>query len=799
MTSAACVEIRIRGTVQGVGFRPAVWTLANALGLTGDVLNDGEGVCVRLKSTWDEAAHFAEQVQHNAPPLARIEGVELQSYAVLPVDFPEAGFHIAASKDSTARTRVAVDAATCPACLEEVRSPFERRFRYPFTNCTHCGPRLSIIARIPYDRANTTMADFILCEACASEYHNPADRRFHAQPIACHACGPRARLERLDGKPFHFDQFSMLDEVDAVATLIQRGQIVAIKGMGGYQLCCDATSSQAVAELRQRKQRDRKPFALMARDLDVIRRYCRVTEEEQRLLASAEAPIVLLEAAGESLPETIAPGLKHLGFMLPNTPLHHLMLRRVHKPVVMTSGNLSDEPQVVDDDSAREKLAGIADYIMLHNRGIANRLDDSVVRVMCNTPRVLRRARGYAPASIALPEDFASVPEVLACGGELKSVFGLVQQGAVVLSQHQGDLEHVAAFDDYEHNLALYTQLFQHAPAAIAVDAHPDYLSTKLGKKRAAELAVPLVEVQHHHAHVASCMVENGWRRDQGRVLGVALDGLGYGLDGTLWGGEFLLADYNGFERVGTFKPVPMLGGVQAIREPWRNTYAHLMAEIGWAELAMNFAELELFGDLSRRPRQQLDAIMGNRSYAPLASSCGRLFDAVGAALGLAREHAGYEGEAAALLEAAVDRDVLENEDELLAYPFSIPNLKGSGLPYIEPIAMWRALLGDLIIDTPVGVMAARFHKGLAKAITTMVQKLCQHYTVDGEAPTNTVALSGGCFHNAVLLEMTVLCLERHGFHVLTQSRVPSGDGGLALGQAAIVAARLMITRNSCR
>ncbi|MEJ2623835.1 MAG: carbamoyltransferase HypF [Pseudolabrys sp.] len=784
------VEIRVRGRVQGVGFRPTVWRHAQDVGLDGEVLNDGEGVLIRVRGSSHGIAALTERLRATPPPLAEITAIEVAPFA----GSLDTGFSIIESAVGDAHTEISPDAAICSACAAEVLDPFERRYRYPFTNCTHCGPRLTIVRSVPYDRRATTMNAFPMCEACAAEYGDPADRRFHAEPIACHICGPKARLVRFDGRAVSYEQHSMLDDVDAAMSLIQKGEIVAVKALGGYQLACDATRTETVARLRDLKRREAKPFALMARDLDVIRRFCTVGVREEEALTSAAAPIVLMEADGpERLPDAVAPSMGTLGFMLPSTPLHVLMFRRMKRPVVMTSGNLSDAPQIIDDHEAAARLSAIAAYALTHDRAIANRVDDSVVRRMGDDIRVLRRARGYAPSSIALPPGFEAAPDILAYGPEMKATFCLVKDGRAILSQHQGDLEDAATWDDYNKNLALYRGLFGHAPQALACDMHPEYLSTKLGRERAQAARLPLVEVQHHHAHIAACLAENGRPLNTAPVLGIALDGLGSGIDGTIWGGEFLLCDYRRFERLGTFKPVAMPGGARASREPWRNLYAHLMAEMGWSGFAMNFDGLALFRKLSEKPRATLDAMIGNGVNAPLASSCGRLFDAVAAALDICFEHQAYEGEAAARLEAAVCRRTLAEEDDTPAYPMPIPSLKRSGLPYIEPLGMWNAILGDLILATPVPVMAARFHKGLANAIAAMAARLAGHGEDDGSpARFDTIALSGGCFQNRILFEETVKRLEKKGFTVLTHARVPANDGGIALGQAVIAAAQLI-------
>ena len=784
-------QIRVRGLVQGVGLRPTVWRLARHFALRGWVANDGHGVSIRVCGAPTALDAFVAALAREAPPLARIDSIERENAPGLPRD---ADFRIVASSSSGVRTGVVADAAACRACVAEVLDPFGRRYRYPFTNCTHCGPRLSIIEAVPYDRAATTMRAFALCAACGAEYADPADRRFHAQPIACHACGPRAWLERADGAPIAVDALTTLDAVDAACTLLQRGHIVAIKGVGGFQLACDASNDTAVRRLRELKRRPRKPFALMARDLATVQRYCAVSDTPQVLLESPAAPIVLLDASGPgAVAASVAPGIRTLGCMLPNTPLHHLLLRRMERPIVLTSGNLADEPQCIDNAQALSRLGAIAEYFLLHDRDIARRVDDSVVYEAAGGARVLRRARGYAPAPLHLPGGFGAARPVLAMGGELKNTFCLLRDGQAVLSHHMGDLADALAHADYRASLEHYTRLFEHDAALVAVDRHPEYLSSKLGRELAAARGVNVEQVQHHHAHIASCMVENGLALDAGPVLGVALDGLGLGDDGTLWGGEFLLADYRTSRRLGTFKPVAMPGGEQAVREPWRNTYAHLMAEMGWARFATNYDALELCRFLAQQPRALLDEMIARKVNSPLASSCGRLFDAAAAAAGICRDRIQYEGQAAVELEALVDRRTLADEPDDLAYPFATPRLKSGNLPYVEPLAMWQALLGDLILGTPPPVIAARFHKGLAIVVARMVAQLSVH----GANAVTTVALSGGVFQNRVLFEQVVARLERLGLRVLTHRQVPANDGGLALGQAAIAAARsLAAARN---
>lgn len=778
-------EIRVRGRVQGVGFRPKIWHIARELGLAGEVLNDSDGVLLRVGGDRARLAAFLDGIESDLPPLARVDSIETRSYS----GQLSSEFRIAESSSSRARTQIAPDAAICAACRAELGDRNDRHYRYPFTSCTHCGPRLSIVTAIPYDRAATTMAPFELCPDCRSEYDNPRDRRFHAEAIACPWCGPIARLIALraaasDGHP-------ACDDVERAANLIRDGEVLAIKGIGGYHLACDAANVATLAQLRQLKRRPAKPFALMARDLDVIRQYCSVSPDEERQLTGAQAPIVLLRAGGpRHLPGGVAPGLDTLGFMLPTTPLHLLLLQEMDAPLVMTSGNVSGAPPIIDDGQAGEQLAGIARYALAHDRRIANRVDDSVVRVMDGKSRVLRRARGFAPSPIKLPAGFEAAPELVAMGGELKATFCLLKDGQAILSQHQGDLENAATFSDYQKNLALYRQIFAHSPAALVIDRHPEYLSSKLARVESRKHGLPLLEVQHHHAHVAACLAENGYPLDAPPVLGIVLDGLGFGDDGTIWGGEFLLADYRDYRRLARLKPVAMPGGVQAIRQPWRNLYAHLTEAIGWAELTAKFSGLDLYEQLHGKRRVILDAMIAKHLNSPLASSCGRLFDAVAAALGVCSEQQVYEGEAAIRLEALAASAALPAGD--VGYPFSVSCLPDA-LMELDPTPMWTALLCDLMRDIPPSVAALRFHRGLSTVLVEVAQQLAHRGTPRFE----TVALSGGCFQNRILFESVAAQLRHLGLVVLTHAQAPANDGGLSLGQAAIAAALLLETRKS--
>ncbi|MCC5635677.1 carbamoyltransferase HypF [Nostoc sp. CHAB 5844] len=780
----ASEEIRVRGTVQGVGFRPTVYRLAKACGLRGNVCNDGQGVLIRVSGSEEAIAEFVAKLQQECPPLARIQELIRTPYTE-ECNFDD--FVISQSVSNKIKTEITPDAATCLQCQKEIFDPFSRFYRYPFTNCTHCGPRLSIIRAIPYDRCNTSMSAFVMCPECAKEYHDVKNRRFHAQPTACHVCGPTAWLERADGKPITASMFSMMDDVDAVCTLLQKGEIVAIKGIGGFHLACDATNEAAVQKLRQRKKRYDKPFALMARDLAVIEEYCTVNGKEKELLNSPAAPIVLLHKKllnknTQHLP--VAPGQNTLGFMLPYTPLHYLILRRMNRPIVLTSGNLSDEPQCIDNDEAREKLGKIADYFILHNRDIINRIDDSVVRVVGKKLQIIRRARGYAPAPINLPPGFDKLPSILAMGSELKNTFCLLQDGEAILSQHLGDLEDAAAFNAYQDTLNLYLNLFEHKPEAIAIDKHPEYLSSKLGKELAAVNQIPLHQIQHHHAHIAACMAENGIPLNTSPVLGIAFDGLGYGEDGTLWGGEFLLADYHKFQRLATFKPVAMIGGKQAIYQPWRNTYAHLISANLWDKCQQEYTDLAICKFLQNKPLKLFNQLIKKGINSPPTSSVGRLFDAVAAAIGIYSEEISYEGQAAIALEAIVDINILSNNKEKLIYPFNFSFF--DSIYYIDSAPMWGALLSNLQQQISQSVIAAKFHKSLAHTVVKMLNHLCQKYLI------NQVVLTGGVFQNSILLELVSEQLKTSEINVLTHSLVPANDGGLSLGQAIITAAKLI-------
>ncbi len=783
----AGVAIRVRGLVQGVGFRPAVWRLAHDCGVSGTVCNDGEGVLIHAWADAPALDRFAAGLRGRCPALGRIDSVEQCAVSGMP---PSPGvFRIIASGGGPAHTGVVPDAVTCQACLDETLDPSSRRYRYPFTNCTHCGPRLSIVDAVPYDRSDTTMAAFPLCAACRREYADPADRRFHAQAMACPACGPRIWIEWSDGSR------EQGDPLETVCRYLRLGGIVAIKGLGGFQLACIATAPAAVMKLRVLKRRARKPFALLARDMAIIERYCIVGDADEALLRSASGPIVVMPAilptAGGGLPD-VAPDIATLGFMLPSTALHHLIMGALDDPIVLTSGNVADEPQCIENGDARARLAGMADVLLMHDRKIAARIDDSVASVLCGAPRLLRRARGYAPAPLRMPRDFVAAPPVLAMGAQQKNAFCLLREGAAVVSHHIGELENGETYRDYKASIARYEKLFGHDARIVAVDLHPGYLSRKLGIDIARQRNLPLAEIQHHHAHFAACLAEN----DIGlapNVLGIVLDGLGMGVGRRLWGGEFLLGGYASCARVASLTPVALPGGARAVLEPWRNMYAHLCASLGWTWVLERYAKLDLFRFLAGRPLALLDQMIEGGINSPVASSAGRLFDAVASATGVCRERVQYEGQAAIEFEALVDRRTLHDEDDARAYPFRIGDASDAEYPLlIDAKPMWIALLDDLMRAAPAPVIAARFHKGFAIAIVQMAERVLGAPPHGSTPAVRTVALSGGVMQNRVLFEQLSQRLAASGLLVLAHRQVPANDGGIALGQAAIAAARAL-------
>lgn len=763
--------IRVRGVVQGVGFRPTIWRLARQHGLRGEVWNDGQGVMIHAVGGETDLDAFIRQIPLQLPPLAKLESLET---VALPAELDYSDFRITGSRLDGAQTLIAADAATCPDCLADIADPANRRYRYPFSNCTHCGPRLSIVKRIPYDRGNTSMAAFTMCPACQSEYDNPADRRFHAQANCCPVCGPSLWLENNEGR-----LADITNPIMHTADLLRQGYIVAIKGLGGFHLACNAADNAAVDKLRQRKRRYAKPFALMAKDFAQIRKYALVDTSEEQALRDKAAPIVLLQARGEALAAGIAPGDDKLGFMLPYTPLHSLLLAALDTPIVLTSGNISDEPQCTDNADAKRQLAGIADYWLLHDREIVNRLDDSVVREMDGRIRLLRRARGYSPEALTLPAGFAAADGILAMGAELKNSFCLVKNGHAVVSQHIGDLENANVQQDYRQLIALYQQLYDFQPERIAVDQHSGYLSSEYGQNLAEAKPCELVKIHHHHAHLAACLAEHGVALHSKPVLAAIFDGLGMGEAGELWGGEFLLGDYRACRRLGHLQAIALPGGNQAMREPWRNTYAQLRHYFNWQALQKEFADLPIVQFLAGKPLTTLDAMIAKNLNSPPCSSCGRWFDAFAAALGLHAEHIDYEGQAAIALETLATPSFAEQQ----AYPDAWVITMKNDIAVLSWRGLWRAVLNDLKQGIDAADIAARIHHSLIDASVSLLLQLSV------QTGTDCIVLSGGVFQNRLLLEGFGQALRAGGKTVLVPQRYPMNDGGLALGQAAIAAA----------
>ena len=759
-------RITVRGTVQGVGFRPFVFSLARRHGLTGRVLNNSSGVLIDVEGDPRAILLFAEELQSHPPPRARVESIETDD-SLGPTGYYD--FRIVESRvEGTELTPVSPDIATCGDCLRELFDPRNRRHLYPFINCTNCGPRFTIVEATPYDRERTTMRDFEMCAACRAEYEDPLDRRFHAEPTACPACGPRLTLTDAAGR--EVDRHRAGGDVIARSRgLLLDGKIIAVKGVGGFHLACDALDSAAVERLRRRKYREDKPFAMMAESSGAIRPYCFVSDEEERLLLSESRPIVLLEKRpGAPIPEAVAPCVGTFGFMLPYAPLHHLLLAGTGRPLVMTSGNVSDEPICYDDADARARLREVADYLLLHDRRIHVRADDSVGRTHDGRAVLLRRSRGYAPAPVGV--GFKFTREVLACGAELKNTFCLGRGREAFVSHHIGDLENLETLNSFTNGVEHFKRLFRLRPEVVAYDLHPEYLSTKYAL--ALDEPETKIGVQHHHAHVASCMADN---RIEGEVIGVAMDGLGFGEDGRLWGGEFFVADFLDAERVAHLDYVPMPGGARAVREPWRMAAAYLHRTFGDDFLKL---DLPFVRSLDRRAWAALRGMAASGTNSPETSSMGRLFDAVAGLLGL-RAVANYEGQAAIELEATAGRGDGES------YEFELAD--GGSIIRAEPVI--RRAVEDLLSGIPPRTVSAKFHLGVARLIGAVAAD------VRDRRRLNRVALSGGVFQNVLLLGHARRLLKSEGFEVFTHDRVPPNDGGLSLGQAAVASARVAAGR----
>jgi hydrogenase maturation protein HypF len=760
----------VRGVVQGVGFRPFVYRLALEEGLAGFIGNDTDGVTIEVEGPAERLEAFLSRLRAEAPPLARIDSIAARELAAN----GEAGFRIVASEVlGRVSTGIPADAATCPDCLRELLDPADRRYRYPFLNCTNCGPRFTITRRIPYDRPQTSMARFKMCAACQAEYDDPLNRRFHAQPNACWECGPRIWLAGVDGA-----EIAAEDAVNATIDRLLAGEVVAIKGIGGFHLSVDATNEAAVMRLRERKRRYGKPLAVMVRDLAAARKLCVLTAEEEALLTTSARPIVLARRRdGCGIAEGVAPGIPWLGIYLPYAPLQHLLFAdRRARALVMTSANLSEEPIAIDNDEARARLGAIADVFLMHDREILQRCDDSVAAVVDGAPQLIRRARGFVPLGVELPPGLQlEAPPLLAVGGHLKNVFALARGRFVYQSQHLGDLENLTGLAFFTESLEHLMRTFEIQPEAVAHDLHPGYLSTGWAKEWAAARGLATVAVQHHHAHVAGCMAEHGLKDE---AIGLALDGTGYGTDARIWGGEVLLSRLDGFERFAHLEYVPMPGGEAAIREPWRMAFAALRT-VGF--------DLESAAALVRASEKEarvLDRMMQRGVNAPLTSSGGRLFDAV-AAVVLGRRVVDYEAQAAIELEGlAVDESDAADE------PGYKMEILGGDWARREPVRigagpLWRALVEDLQSGVKEARIAARFHAGVAAGFVRAA--------VLARAATGLehVMLTGGCMHNRRLSRLLRDGLEATGFKVFQHRRISPGDGGLSYGQAVVAAAIL--------
>lgn len=759
----------MRGIVQGVGFRPYIFGLARRRALKGQVLNNTTGVIIDIEGEHHSIEQFIREIETNPPPLSLIEAVEHRSN-LAPANFQDFRIVESESVAQSEFTPISADIATCTDCLRELFDPADHRYRYPFINCTNCGPRFTIIEGIPYDRAQTTMRDFLMCGECQAEYENPLDRRFHAEPTACPACGPQLSLTDASGNELMLDSSNVVDAISSARRLLMNGKIVAIKGIGGFHLACDALNADAVERLRRRKYREDKPFALMASSVDMVKEFANVSKAEEDLLKNVRRPIVLLERKPYAfIPPSVAPCVNTLGFILPYAPLHHLLVADLDRPLVMTSGNISDEPICYENDDALARLGNIADYFLLHDRRIHMRTDDSIARIAKNQSAiVLRRSRGYAPEPIKTA--FKCEREILACGAELKNTFCLARDHYAFMSHHIGDLENLETLRSFTEGIEHFKRLFHLQPEVVAHDLHPEYLSTKYAHE--LDLIQMKVGVQHHHAHIASCMADN---RIEGEVIGVAMDGLGFGADGKLWGGEFFVADFLEAERVAHLDYVPMPGGQRAIREPWRMAAVYLERAIGNDFLKLN---IPFVREMNQVSWATLHSMIETGTNCPATSSMGRLFDAVSSTLGL-RNMVNYEGQAAIELEAAANSDISEG------YEFEV-SADGS---MVRAEAVIREVVADLLEGRPQGEVSAKFHNAVAGLIERVALR------IRDERRLNSVALSGGVFQNAYLLESVSRRLRQMGFEVFTHSRVPTNDGGISLGQVAVANAQIKAGR----
>ncbi len=769
-------RIEVSGIVQGVGFRPYIYRLATSRNLSGTIRNTSAGVTIEIQGAAETVQDFIEHLPTDAPPLARITGFTVSEVACN----GDTDFRIIHSREGEeVRTLISPDVAVCADCLREMFDASDRRYRYPFINCTNCGPRFTIIRDIPYDRPSTSMAVFPMCAACLAEYENPLDRRFHAQPNACWDCGPRVELWDRSGQ-----RIECGDPIAEAASSLREGLVVAAKGLGGFHLAVDATNTAAVSLLRRRKHRVEKPFAAMVPDARAAEAICELDNAARTVLQSIQRPIVLLPKKLRTgtdgpldfaIPEEVAPLNRYLGVFLPYTPLHYLLLAvGGFKALVMTSGNLSEEPIAIDNREAVHRLSGLADQFLVHNRDILLRCDDSVVRVAAGATRQMRRSRGFVPVPVFLKDE---QPSVLAVGGELKNTICLLKGKNAFLSQHVGDLENSESFKFFNEAIEHLERILEIRPEIIAYDLHPDYFSTQWALKHSG---VKLVGVQHHHAHIASCIAENHL---EGRVIGFALDGTGYGTDGKIWGGEVLVAGYEGFERAAHFEYVPLPGGAAAIREPWRMAVSYLAHHFGRAFLQMDFMkhDISFARELDRTKVHFLLAMMEKEVNSPLTSSCGRLFDAVAALVGI-RQQVNYEAQAAIELEMAMTLSESGLSEEESFYPLKL--LPEDDRWIISTRPLFELLIQDLGRNVSVAAISRRFHNGLVECFVELATLLRK------KTELNRVCLSGGTFHNIYLSQRLEARLLESGFEVYTQKEVPAGDGGLSLGQALVGAAK---------
>ena len=755
-STLSLARISVKGVVQGVGFRPFVYQLATGHDLRGWVCNTSEDVKIEVEGEAKDIDLFLLKLKEQAPPVSHIE--EITVTREKPVGYDKFEIRHSVAEEGKYQL-VSPDIATCPDCLREIFDPSDRRYLYPFTNCTNCGPRFTIITDIPYDRPNTTMTPFKMCPECRREYEDPLNRRFHAQPNACPVCGPQLELIDAEGNAAACD-----DIIATASELLKKGKIIAVKGLGGFLLACDATSREAVTRLRQRKNRPSKPLAIMAASPDEARQYCHINNKEAEILAATGSPIVLLKwKENTPIVSEVAPGLKYLGVMLPYTPLHHILLRRAELPLVMTSGNISEEPIAKDNDEAIHRLGGIADYFLMHNRDIYARYDDSVMLEENDTPQFARRARGYAPYPVSLP--FQS-RQILGCGAEEKNTFCLTRDNFAFVSQHIGDMENMETLGHFTNTIELYEKLFRIKPEIIAHDLHPEYLPTKFAKELASQNGkIRLVGVQHHHAHIASCMADN---RLEEPVIGVAFDGTGYGSDGNIWGGEFMTADYKQISRMAHLEYLPLPGGAAAIKKPYRTAIGYLHA-LG-IDIDMKLPFLENIDPT------EIDVIKNQIDKginATLTSSMGRLFDAVSALIGV-RDVIEYEAQAAIDLET----QAMTAGDETGLYPFSM--VEQDGVTIIKIRDLITTIISNISRAVPEAVIAARFHNTVAR----MILDLCQ--LISTKTGIGKVALSGGVFQNRLLLRKVTTLFDCTDLEVYTHRQVPCNDGGISLGQVVI-------------